>query len=111
MNPGTDGRPSGTGYVIFGNGSDAHNAVSMFDGAELNGMRLEVREERFAAPTSGAFGRNSDSVDAPRGPASSRVTVQPSKQLCVNNVREILYKGFIMSLSSCSCPTRPAMRT
>jgi hypothetical protein len=28
----------------------------MFDGAELNGMRLEVREERFAAPSSGPFG-------------------------------------------------------
>lgn len=28
----------------------------MFHGAELNGMRLDVREERFTAPTSGPFG-------------------------------------------------------
>jgi hypothetical protein len=28
----------------------------MFDGAELNGMKLEVREERFQPPMSGPFG-------------------------------------------------------
>lgn len=62
----------------------------MFDGAELNGMHLEVREERFTLPASGPFGRNGGlDPDAPRNPASMAGGrhIPPSRQIYVKNVR------------------------
>ena len=74
----------------------------MFDGAELNGMKLEVREERFAAPTTGPFGGGGrGAFGAPRGGYAPRgrgayggpsfhQNVQPSNQIFVKNVRIFL---------------------
>jgi len=53
----SDGTPKGSGSVAFTSAADAQAAIQMFDGAELNGMKLEVREERFSLPSSGPFGR------------------------------------------------------
>lgn len=69
----------------------------MFDGAELNGMKLEVKEERFAAPQSGPFGRGGGAFGAPRGGFAPRgrggyggstigQTATPSNQIFVKNV-------------------------
>ncbi|CAD6911083.1 unnamed protein product [Tilletia controversa] len=45
---GADGRPKGSGIVVFSNPNDAHNAISMYNGWEFQGRPLEVREDRFA---------------------------------------------------------------
>lgn len=70
----------------------------MFDGAELNGMKLEVKEERFSAPQSGPFGGGRGGF-APRGAFAPRgrggyggstigQTASPSNQIFVKNVRD-----------------------
>jgi len=93
---GTDGNPKGTGMVVFANAADAVNAISMFDGAELNGMKLEVKEERFSAPQSGPFGGGRGGF-APRGAFAPRgrggyggstigQTASPSNQIFVKNL-------------------------
>jgi hypothetical protein len=46
---GPDGRPKGSGIVVFENPSDAQNAIQQFNGFEWHGRNLEVREDRFAA--------------------------------------------------------------
>ena len=126
INRNADNLPNGTGYVIFGNSSDAQVAcsassvsttglirVGMFNGAELAGMRLDVREERFTLPTTGAFGtRTSDSGSVPPvvpPPTTFRSRNEPSKQLYVGNVRP--RTSSTTALIARSCPTRPATRT
>ena len=83
----------------------------MFNGAELAGMRLEVREERFTLPTTGAFGtRSSEGGSVPpvaQPPHSSRPPVEPSKQLYVRNVRR---SRSVPPSDRRSCRTRPATR-
>jgi len=88
---GTDGNPKGSGSVVFASPADAQNAITMFDGAELNGMKLEVKEERFAAPASGPFGRGGARGGfAPRGGRGGYSTIgqsaQPSNQIFVKNL-------------------------
>ena len=113
---GTDGNPKGTGMVVFANAADAVNAIcrftiksarfeadsclaAMFDGAELNGMKLEVKEERFSAPQSGPFGGGRGGF-APRGAFAPRgrggyggstigQTASPSNQIFVKNVSRL----------------------
>lgn len=77
----------------------------MFNGAELNGMKLDVREERFSVPTTGPFGSGtfvgrggSPSPGrggyAPRGgrggistaPPPFQREIEPSNQIFVKNV-------------------------
>jgi hypothetical protein len=54
---GPDGRPKGSGIVVFDNPDDARNAIAQFNGYEWQGRTLEVREDRFAnAPPGGGFG-------------------------------------------------------
>jgi len=56
---GPDGRPKGSGIVVFESPLDAQNAIQNFNGYDWHGRPLEVREDRFAnsgAPFSG-FGR------------------------------------------------------
>ncbi|KAE8249003.1 hypothetical protein A4X13_0g5382 [Tilletia indica] len=45
---GADGRPKGSGIVVFSNPNDAQNAIQMYNGWEFQGRPLEVREDRFA---------------------------------------------------------------
>ena len=46
---GPDGRPKGSGIVVFDNADDARNAIQQFNGYEWQGRNLEVREDRFAS--------------------------------------------------------------
>jgi hypothetical protein len=43
---GPDGRPKGTGVVLFETKEDAEKAMSTFDGYEWHGRKIEVREVR-----------------------------------------------------------------
>ncbi|ROT42701.1 RNA-binding domain-containing protein [Sodiomyces alkalinus F11] len=57
---GPDGRPKGTGVVMFESPDDARNAIQQFNGYDWQGRLLEVREDRYAgmgAPMGGFGGR------------------------------------------------------
>lgn len=53
---GPDGRPKGSGIVVFESPDDARNAIQQFNGYDWQGRMLEVREDRFAGPAMGAGG-------------------------------------------------------
>jgi hypothetical protein len=60
---GPDGRPKGSGIVVFESPEDARNAIQQYNGYDWQGRVLEVREDRFAAggggmgyPQRGGFG-------------------------------------------------------
>jgi len=48
INIGADGRPKGSGTVVFETPKDAQQAISMYHGFDWYGRMLEVREDRFA---------------------------------------------------------------
>ncbi|KAF7789687.1 hypothetical protein EIP86_000633 [Pleurotus ostreatoroseus] len=48
INIGADGRPKGSGTVIFETSKDAQQAISMYNGFDWYGRTLEVREDRYA---------------------------------------------------------------
>ncbi|KAJ6624253.1 RNA-binding domain-containing protein [Mycena sp. CBHHK59/15] len=48
INLGADGRPKGSGTVVFETPKDAAAAISMYHGTEWYGRTLEVREDRYA---------------------------------------------------------------
>lgn len=48
INIGADGRPKGSGTVVFETPKDAAQAISMYHGFDWYGRLLEVREDRFA---------------------------------------------------------------
>lgn len=48
INIGADGRPKGSGTVIFETSKDAQQAISMYHGFDWYGRTLEVREDRYA---------------------------------------------------------------
>ena len=50
---GADGRPKGSGIVVFDNADDARNAIQQFNGYEWQGRAIEVREDRFAGAQAG----------------------------------------------------------
>ncbi|CAH0015846.1 unnamed protein product, partial [Clonostachys rhizophaga] len=45
---GPDGRPKGSGIVVFESPDDARNAITQFNGYDWQGRVLEVREDRYA---------------------------------------------------------------
>ncbi|KAM0322399.1 hypothetical protein ACHAQA_009466 [Verticillium albo-atrum] len=45
---GPDGRPKGSGIVMFESPDDARNAIQQFNGYDWQGRMLEVREDRYA---------------------------------------------------------------
>lgn len=45
---GPDGRPKGSGIVVFESPDDARNAIQQFNGYDWQGRVLEVREDRYA---------------------------------------------------------------
>lgn len=56
---GPDGRPKGSGIVVFESVNDARNAIQQFNGFDWQGRPLEVREDRYASgfqPSRGGFG-------------------------------------------------------
>jgi hypothetical protein len=53
---GPDGRPKGSGIVVFESPDDARNAIQQFNGYEWQGRLLEVREDRFAGAPMGGYG-------------------------------------------------------
>jgi hypothetical protein len=53
---GPDGRPKGSGIVVFESPDDARTAIQQFNGYDWQGRMLEVREDRFAGPAMGAGG-------------------------------------------------------
>ncbi|KAL6300945.1 RNA-binding domain-containing protein [Sparassis latifolia] len=56
INIGADGRPKGSGTVIFETAKDAQQAISMYNGFDWYGRTLEVREDRYAGLSGpGAF--------------------------------------------------------
>lgn len=56
VHTGPDGRPKGSGIVIFDNPDDARNAIQQFNGYEWQGRALEVREDRYAGMQQGGPG-------------------------------------------------------
>ncbi|RYC62114.1 hypothetical protein CHU98_g4085, partial [Xylaria longipes] len=54
---GPDGRPKGSGIVMFESADDARSAIQQFNGFEWQGRMLEVREDRFANAGGGGYGR------------------------------------------------------
>jgi hypothetical protein len=55
INIGHDGRPKGSGIVVFATPEDAQNAINMYNGFDWNGRPIEVREDRFASGAHGGF--------------------------------------------------------
>lgn len=53
---GPDGRPKGSGIVVFENPDDARNAIQQFNGYDWQGRMLEVREDRYAGGPGMGFG-------------------------------------------------------
>lgn len=53
---GQDGRPKGSGIVVFETPDDARNAIQQFNGYDWQGRMLEVREDRFAGSAMGGGG-------------------------------------------------------
>lgn len=53
---GPDGRPKGSGIVVFESPDDARNAIQQFNGYDWQGRMLEVREDRFAGGGGGPGG-------------------------------------------------------
>ncbi|KAF9433168.1 hypothetical protein BGZ76_009807 [Entomortierella beljakovae] len=49
-----EGRSKGSGTVSFERSSDVSRAVSMFNGFEWHGRRIEVREDKFGPPAGGS---------------------------------------------------------
>lgn len=63
INVGYDGRPKGSGTVIFETAKDAQAAIQMYNGYDWYGRIIEVREDRFAGLSGGrgrGRGRGSD---------------------------------------------------
>lgn len=52
---GPDGRPKGSGIVVFENPDDARNAIQQFNGYDWQGRMLEVREDRYAGSSGMGF--------------------------------------------------------
>lgn len=48
VHTGPDGRPKGSGIVVFESPDDARSAIQQFNGYDWQGRLLEVREDRFA---------------------------------------------------------------
>ncbi|KAI8603116.1 hypothetical protein EDD21DRAFT_369983 [Dissophora ornata] len=61
----TDMRSKGSGTVLFERSGDVSRAVSMFNGFEWHGRRIEVREDKFGPPAGGATRSSSKNEPAP----------------------------------------------
>ncbi|KIM37052.1 hypothetical protein M413DRAFT_20390 [Hebeloma cylindrosporum] len=66
INIGADGRPKGSGTVVFETPKDAQQAIQMYHGFDWYGRTLEVREDRYAG-LSGSGGFRGGLRGGPRG--------------------------------------------
>ncbi|KAJ8693466.1 g-strand binding protein [Pleurotus ostreatus] len=66
INIGADGRPKGSGTVVFETAKDAVQAINMYHGFDWYGRTLEVREDRYAG-LSGPGSYRGGLRGAPRG--------------------------------------------
>ncbi|KAK0724781.1 hypothetical protein B0H67DRAFT_641287 [Lasiosphaeris hirsuta] len=64
---GQDGRPKGSGIVVFESPDDARNAIQQFNGYDWQGRLLEVREDRFAGAAIGGGGYGRGGFGGGRG--------------------------------------------
>lgn len=64
---GPDGRPKGSGIVMFESPDDARSAIQQFNGFEWQGRMLEVREDRFANAGGGGGGYGRGGFGGGRG--------------------------------------------
>ena len=67
INIGADGRPKGSGTVVFETQKDAQQAITMYHGFDWYGRTLEVREDRYAGLTGPGGFRGSGFRGGPRG--------------------------------------------
>jgi len=68
INIGADGRPKGSGTVVFETQKDAQQAITMYNGFDWYGRTLEVREDRYAGLSGpGAFRGGFRGLGGPRG--------------------------------------------
>ncbi|KAK1226204.1 g-strand binding protein [Marasmius sp. AFHP31] len=67
INIGMDGRPKGSGTVVFETAKDAQQAISMYNGYDWYGRVLEVREDRYAGLSGPSMGFRGGFRGAPRG--------------------------------------------
>ncbi|GAA99390.1 uncharacterized protein L969DRAFT_93849 [Mixia osmundae IAM 14324] len=89
-----DGRPRGSGMVLFSSAGDARAAIEQFDGMEINGMKLTVKEDRVRGsgpPTRGAYpvrgGRGGGGSFGSGEPRPDRfANIDPSPQIFVKNL-------------------------
>ncbi|PHH79417.1 hypothetical protein CDD80_4870 [Ophiocordyceps camponoti-rufipedis] len=70
---GPDGRPKGSGIVVFESPDDARNAIQQFNGYDWQGRLLEVREDRYAGasmgfPSRGGYGGGGGGMRGGYGP-------------------------------------------
>lgn len=78
------GRSKGCGTVLFASASDAEAAINQFNGTEMGGRILEVREDRFAkrgfagSGFSGRGGRGGASFKGSRFPPKQYADVKPN---------------------------------
>ncbi|OAA73783.1 Nucleotide-binding, alpha-beta plait [Cordyceps fumosorosea ARSEF 2679] len=56
VHSGPDGRPKGSGIVVFESPDDARSAIQQFNGYDWQGRTIEVREDRFAGAGNMGFG-------------------------------------------------------
>jgi len=64
---GPDGRPKGSGIVVFESPDDARNAIAQFNGYDWQGRLLEVREDRYAGSGPMGFGGGRGGFGGGRG--------------------------------------------
>ena len=64
---GPDGRPKGSGIVVFESPDDARTAIQQFNGYDWQGRLLEVREDRFAGGGGMGFGGRGGFAGGMRG--------------------------------------------
>lgn len=78
-----EGRSKGCGTVLFATPQDAANAIAKFNGYQMDGRDIEVREDRFVGGRGGApppppFGSRADRPPPRGGPTSRFAPPKPN---------------------------------
>ncbi|KAK9457021.1 RNA-binding domain-containing protein [Dipodascopsis uninucleata] len=75
---GPDGRSKGSGTVVFDSRQDAQNAIARFNGYDLQGRTIEVREDRYAQGSGNpsAYSRHSTHAPSTGGHTTNSAPVQ-----------------------------------
>lgn len=100
----------GTGTVLMSNEAEAHAAIATFNGSQIEGSRIMVREDRYANHGHQGGYSNQYNNYGPNGntngfhavrkaPAVDPTTQQPSTQIFVNNLPYSTDSATLLSLS------------